>query len=57
MTEGARDDCAGDLEDLVYTLQQDEFNAVDGAEKAVKRLKLARNPCGKLRAIFQRSNC
>lgn len=56
-TDGQRDDCALDLEDAVF-VGNEKLERIDTlVTKAVKRLKLARNPCGKLKALFNRREC
>jgi hypothetical protein len=56
-TEGERDDCALDLEDLVFMLKQDGKAAIDLVGKAVNRLKLQRTPCGFFARTFRVERC
>jgi len=56
-TEDDQDECTGDLEDTLYAANRalDRVNVL--VQKAVQRLTLARNPCGRIKAFFNRSQC
>jgi hypothetical protein len=56
-TDGERDDCALDLEDLVFLLHQDGKRTIQSLDKAIERLKLQRNPCGFFARVFRVDRC
>lgn len=56
-TENAQDDCAGDLEDGLFTANRALQRVDTMADKFVRRLKLQRNPCGFWKRTFKRSEC
>lgn len=56
-TEGQQDDCAGDLEDLVWLREQDIQRALRDLVDGVARIAQTRNPCGWFRRTFNSSSC
>lgn len=57
MTQGVYEDCANDLEDLVWLREQDIKRALIDLVDGVNRIALTRNPCGWLRKRFRPSTC
>lgn len=58
-TEGAQDDCAGDLEDALYNANHADKPAIQKiVDEAVRRAELLRNPCNWWRRnISRRAAC
>lgn len=56
-TEREQDACMGDLEDTVFSSNRDKERAKATLEKGVKRIKLARSPCGWWGRTFNRERC
>lgn len=56
-TEGERDACALMLEDAFYLSEEDKASLLRLVEKAVRRLSLARKPCGFWATITKQKRC
>lgn len=57
MSEGARDECALDLEEALWLSNEDKARLKHFLEKSVKTLKLRRQPCGFFKRVFRPSAC
>lgn len=57
VTERAKDRCADDLEDGKWQSEQDKARGLDGIERGVERLKLARNPCNWFQRTLRFARC
>lgn len=57
VTEEAKDNCSLDLEDGKWQSEQDKARALDGIERGVERLRLARNPCSLWERLTRRDRC
>jgi hypothetical protein len=57
VTQQQHDECDLDLEDNVFVREQDRIEALALLRKAVRRIELARNPCGFFKRVFNRSAC
>lgn len=56
-TESALDACANALEDGKWQSEQDKARGLDGIERGVQRLKLARNPCNWVERTLRFARC
>lgn len=56
-TEGAQDECTGDLEDTLFKSEQDKARGLAGLIKDLDRYILGRNPCGFFAKMFRRDRC
>lgn len=56
-TDGAQDDCLGDLEDALSMAEGDKASMLRTVQRGVSRLKLQRNPCGFWEKLFRQSRC
>lgn len=56
-TEGERDECALSLEDAFYLSERDKAEARAQLLRGIKRVELARAPCGFFARIFSRKSC
>lgn len=57
LTQRAHDECTGDLEDALYSANRDKERADRTLRTGVARIKLSRNPCGRLAKFFRLSRC
>lgn len=56
-TQRAQDECTGDLEDVVFQSNRDKERGLRTLRTGVERIKLSRNPCGKVAQFFRLSRC
>jgi hypothetical protein len=56
-TNGERDTCANALEDALFLSEADKKRMLDTVRLAVERLKRARDPCGRFKAVFRPRSC
>lgn len=57
VTQQQHDACDLDLEDNVFVREQDRIEALALLHRALRRVELARNPCGFFKRIFNRDEC
>lgn len=56
-TERQHDECTGDLEDALFSANRDKERADKTLRTGVERIKLSRNPCGKVARFFRLARC
>jgi hypothetical protein len=56
-TQQVYDECAAGLEDNVYQREQDRIEALALLHRALRRVEIARNPCGFFKRLFNRDEC
>lgn len=53
----AHDACDLELEDNVYAREQDRLEALALLYRSLRRVEIARNPCGFFKRMFNRDEC
>jgi hypothetical protein len=56
-TDRDKDECTGDLEDVVFVSNRDKERAKQTLRTGVQRIKLARNPCSMWEKMFRADRC
>lgn len=56
-TEGAKDRCALDLEENVYTREEDRKRALGIIERGLRRIELMRKPCNVVERTLRFDRC
>ncbi len=51
------DECAGNLEDALWSSNRDKERALRNIRRAIQRIRLSRNPCNIFGRLFNRDEC
>lgn len=55
--QSQQDECAGNLEDALWSSNRDKERALRDIRRAIQRIRISRNPCNILGRLFNRDRC
>jgi len=55
--QAQQDECAGNLEDALWSSNRDKERALRDIRRAIQRIRISRSPCNILSRLFNRDRC